>query len=72
MISGASEKELDIANDRADLLLEIQQLQEENKELKSKIKRILDIIDKQLLDGELVTYDKFRQKLIDAVSDKDE
>ncbi len=34
MISGANEEELDIANARADLLLEIQKLKQENEELK--------------------------------------
>ncbi len=37
MISGASEEELDIANARADLLLEIQQLQQENEDLKTMV-----------------------------------
>ena len=72
MISGASEEELDMANARADLLLEIQKLQQENKNLQRKIKRILDTIDNQLLDGKLITYDKFRQKLIDITGGKDE
>ena len=38
MISGASKKELDIANARADLLLEIQQLKQENQKLKETLK----------------------------------
>lgn len=36
MISGSNEKELDIANQIADLLLEKEKLQQENKQLKKK------------------------------------
>ena len=88
MISGASEEELDMANARADIILAldntaayeswlyidtyIDQLEQENKNLQRKIKRILDTIDNQLLDGKLITYDKFRQKLINIAGGKDE
>lgn len=37
MISGSNEKELDIANQIADLLLEKEKLQQENKQLNRKI-----------------------------------
>ncbi len=44
MISGASDEELDIAIDRADLLLEIQELKQENEEKAKKYAKIRDEI----------------------------
>ena len=41
MISGSNEKELDLANQIADLLLEKEKLEQENKQLKEKINKAL-------------------------------
>lgn len=50
MISGASDKELDIAIARADVLLELQpkidELKKENQQLKEQLKQKEDIINK--------------------------
>lgn len=45
----------------------IDNLLKENAELKNKIKRIIEIIDDQLLDRKLLTYNDFREKLIKVV-----
>ena len=47
----------------------IDSLLKENVELKNKIKRIIEIIDDQLLDRNLLTYDDFREKLIKVVGE---
>lgn len=47
----------------------IDSLLKENVELKNKIKRIIEIIDDQLLDRNLLTYDDFREKLIRVVGE---
>ena len=41
----------------------IEEIMEENKELKEKIKRIINIVDTQILNGELITYEDFANKL---------
>ena len=47
----------------------IDNLLKENVELKNKIKRIIEIIDDQLLDRKLLTYNDFREKLIKVVEE---
>ena len=47
----------------------IDNLLKENVELKNKIKRIIEIIDDQLLDRKLLTYNDFREKLIKVVGE---
>lgn len=44
MISGSNEKELDIANQIADLLLEKEKLEQENKQLKEDKKKAIEIL----------------------------
>jgi len=55
MISGASEKELDIAIDRADLLLEIQ---EKDKEIE-RLNNIINELEKELKDMATLKTDKY-------------
>ena len=47
----------------------IDNLLKEYVELKNKIKRIIEIIDDQLLDRKLLTYNDFREKLIKVVEE---
>lgn len=42
---------------------DIETILNENTELKQRIKRMIKVIDDQLLNGELITYEDFRNKI---------
>lgn len=58
MISGANEEQLDIANDRADLLLKIQDLQQRIDKALTKIDNMFNNGDEYTIIDDLIELDK--------------